>query len=263
MGWSMGDAGMRLHYFTTTQCHMVRGWKWWDEELIACAEATSPRPWRERWKADEWGRGGEIAVVALVAAGKRAVKTAADTLEASQGQDKRRDTPQGRYQTWRKRLKYALRLRARGVEPSAAMSSGFFRHSLCLNRITRWPRPRGRTWELIITRCRAEVDAAGKAYHAAHRKQDEKLYELARDKSLEQGDAAIRMQRVWRALKESKASTALTKVWEEDVVPPADEPGREDCSRRQGVDFISSQFLPPRYDGARVVLPRGGGRQNG
>ena len=185
------------------------------------------------------GSAVEAAVVALVAAGKRAVETAADTIEASQGQDKRRDTPQGRYQTWRKRLKYALRLRARGVEPSAAMSSGFFRHSLCLNRITRWPRPRGRTWELIITRCRAEVDAAGKAYHAAHRKQDEKLYELARDKSLEQGDAAIRMQRVWRALKESKASTALTKVWEEDVVPPADEPGREGkCIRQDDERFL-------------------------
>ena len=37
------------------------------------------------------------------------------------------------------------------------------------------------------------------------------------------------MQRVWRALKESKASAALTKV-QDDVVPPTDEPGRNDTN---------------------------------
>lgn len=173
---------------------------------------------------------GEMAVTGvvegLVEAGRSAVREAdaeraAKERQAAAREPGKRATPKQRYQAWRRRLRDALRLSAAGVRPDELANTSLS-HSRTIRRMV----DKGGmfddvVWEWIIRRCRSELAGAGKAHAEMRAADDRRLLEVAKDKSLAQADAVVRMQRAWRAIRERSSSCALEAVWRGDRPPAA------------------------------------------
>ena len=171
-----------------------------------------------RWLRE---RGEEAMRVAAESRDERRRNSAAKTRAA--------ESPRQRYQQWVPRLKTALRLQAAGREPKAILREGPWAGCVAVRRIlARSKDGTASTWQRIVRRCRDEVTKAAAAVRKAERDSDAKLLEEALKPAQAGEDAVQRMQKLWRAMAEQRASTALEAVWEGDKPPK----GADDGSRR-------------------------------
>ena len=72
------------------------------------------------------------------------------------------------------------------------------------------------SWRAITAACRKEVKRAGRDHNREANLEKSKLMDMAQDVTRPQIDAAKRMQRVWRCLREARTASALDAVWVDD-----------------------------------------------
>ena len=226
VGGAKGDADVRALYLAKTQ-----------------EEAGFAASMEEAAEITLAAKGSRMrgTVDALVAPGEESVREVAARRAAAASVAVRQgaaETPKDRYQQWMARLQEALRRRAEGVEPRLAKGGALEGCSMVQHMAERTGSGR-EAWARIITRCRREVRAARAAWLAERKAEDAKLVEMAKDVTKEQVDAAIRMQKVWRALRERRGSAAIESVWEGDE-PPADEVS----GGAARIDATNDEFLP-------------------
>ena len=178
-----------------------------------------------------------------------AARDAVSEVGAERGAGERRrtwqaegQTPKQRYQQWAARLGRVLVERRSGLPPPRALA-GELEHCKRLQR--EWVAARGGVedgWARITRKCRGEVRRAGRAHKRAETVERQRLREMAEDVSRKQMDAAERMQRVWRHLRERRAAAALDTVWEGDKAVDAKKNPDEARRRR-----VRSAEEPERF----------------
>ena len=118
------------------------------------------------------------------------------------------NSPKQRLNSWMMRLRAALAAKASGSNPLDADSGVLFAAGTGLRKY-RQRRTRQEVWDAVVGRCRREVKRASRAMHQEQRARDLQLYEDAKNLSTANVDAVVRMQRAWRAIRESRASAAV------------------------------------------------------
>jgi hypothetical protein len=172
----------------------------------------------------------EPTVTMLRAEGERVTTAVQEShrkaSEASLG-TKKPDAPLKRNRQWTQRLREALALRDRGADPHGVdpcahngllHRMGGLRKYLCSNGQRR---PADDVWADVIGRCRREKSRAARAQAAMQRSQDAEVYAESRRMAATAEQAATRMQRAWRAIRDEKASNAIAAVWRGDQAPRA------------------------------------------
>jgi hypothetical protein len=152
--------------------------------------------------------------------------------EASLGA-KAPDAPRKRDRQWSARLNEALALRDRGVDPHEVDPCGhgglFHRLGGLRKYLVQGGQRRAAeaVWADVIGRCRREKSRAARAVAAQQRAQDAAVYEASRRMAATAEQAAVRMQRAWRAIRDERASNAVAAVWRGDRAPRASMTAKE------------------------------------
>lgn len=162
---------------------------------------------------DEEVAGGGAPVAAVV---RWLVETGWTAVREARGRegDERRDGPLHRYHMWRRRLKELVQGRRDRTPWAVLLQSGAWAgfkggFAACIFDSSAETR--------LLRRCRKEVHDAGRLLCKIRREGDEELRRAARDYSAKAEDAATRMQKTWRAIRERSASNKLDAVWRGDV----------------------------------------------
>jgi hypothetical protein len=127
----------------------------------------------------------------------------------------KRETPKQRFQMWMARLSAATKLRANGGMPWHLAGTPL-QHAKRLRRLATRRGGAEEGWIRIMASCRREVRRAGVKAREATRCDDARLYEAARSLNAKTEDAVVRMQRAWRAIKDTRTSAAMDVVWKDD-----------------------------------------------
>ena len=99
------------------------------------------------------------------------------------------------------------------------------------------------SWRAITALCRKEVKRAGRAHSCEAQLEKSKLLEMAQDVTKPQVDAAKRMQRVWRCLREARTTAALDAVWVGDKAVDAKKHPEAARQKRVALDDDPARFL--------------------
>ena len=193
----------------------------------------------------------------LVGAAQAASDIAAAAKEVRAARGGRGSTPKARFEDWLLRLRTALQMVRDGRSPRT-LGGTAMQCCKAVEKVVRRASTDGEAWVRVIAVCRRELRRAGKALRDEKRASDGLLYELAKDMTKPNVNALVRMQRAWKAMSGSRASTALEAVWEDDQPPdpkkPEETPRRRitdgdpefpDALRKVGVAFVAQMSDAP------------------
>jgi hypothetical protein len=138
------------------------------------------------------------------------VKRAAAAAEACRG----KESAKGLHNSWCKRLRAEVGYRDSGISPWECTDKPLFHPATGLRRLRCKD---GLWWNGIVRACRRQVSRAGKIVVDRLRAEDRTLEtEMSRNVDWEE-DAAVKLQRAWRALRVRGASLELDCVREGDT----------------------------------------------
>ena len=137
--------------------------------------------------------------------------------------DRSGSTPKALLHMWRNRLEAAQRHRGEGADVFACTDPVLFHHKIkCIHDIRTWHSEGSSAiaWSAIVRKCRAEMRRADRKLMThktkAKRLQVEAARALLRDSDAERGTAQTRIARFYRAVRATRASSAMDTVHDND-----------------------------------------------
>jgi hypothetical protein len=226
VGKDAGDKVVRSEYMKRTTMDVT-----FEAQLTAAAAASQA--------AGKAALRGTVAKIVGIA--EEAKSAAARIRTVREQRTGPMETPKQRFEGWAARLRAACHLRGVGGMPWYLQGTPMAKCKALAKLAKRRVRPE-EAWDRIVAHCRRELTKAGAAVRATVKAADDKLLAAARDLSKPNVDAVTRMQRAWRAMRESRASAALEAVWEGDRPPNKVKCGPSED--RHPITFDDPRFKP-------------------